>query len=304
MTSEEPVYRNEMVRRARSATAFAFSTSAVSRKNAMYLIHTIELFGDCSTSRSKSSAVSGTRFVSNSNRSLCGQTVVRFKSCSHRANSNTKSENYFHAENQLHTISMQNSFLLGLNRKWYDSYILWHRCLYRICWVWTHHHGFHFSGLTKFPDFSSLFKFHRFSLTGKCLPIFPDFLSFRVGTLIIKSKQMWVMSILGIHSRLSSANKKVNIYLQIRIVGFVNNFRVIHCFALALSVIKLYRFVSGFPLFGTDKIPWYFQVFLVNFQVFFSLFLKYDFQVVLNINMQNYWVSFEQKINHFNYTPN
>ena len=47
-----------------------------------------------------------------------------------------------------------------------------------------------------------------------------------------------------------------------------------------------------------------FPGFLVNFQVFFSLFLKYDFQVVLNINMQTDRVSFEQKINHFNYTPN
>ena len=28
-----------------------------------------------------------------------------------------------------------------------------------------------------------------------------------------------------------------------------------------------------------------FQFFLVNFQVFFSLFLKYDFQVFLNINI-------------------
>ena len=42
---------------------------------------------------------------------------------------------------------------------------------------------------------------------------------------------------------------------------------------------------SGFPLFWTDKIPWYFHV-------------------VLNINMQTDRVSFEQKINHFNYTPN
>ena len=38
--------------------------------------------------------------------------------------------------------------------------------------------------------------------------------------------------------------------------------------------------------------------------IFFSLFLKYDFQVVLSINMQTYSVSFEQKINHFNYSPN
>ena len=38
--------------------------------------------------------------------------------------------------------------------------------------------GSHFSGLTKFPDFS---------LTGKCLPIFPGFPGFpvRVGTLLL-----------------------------------------------------------------------------------------------------------------------
>ena len=64
---------------------------------------------------------------------------------------------------------------------------------------------------------------------------------------------------------------------------------------------------TGFPLFRTDKIPWYFHDFsrfLVNFQVFFSLFLRYDFQVVMNINMQTFWGSFEQKINYFNYNPN
>ena len=59
-----------------------------------------------------------------------------------------------------------------------------------------------------------------------------------------------------------------------------------------------------FRLTKFHDISMIFQGFLVNFQVFFSLFLKYDFQVVLNINMQTYWVSFEQKINHFNYTPN
>ena len=64
---------------------------------------------------------------------------------------------------------------------------------------------------------------------------------------------------------------------------------------------------SGFPLFWTDKIPWYFHDFSRFFSKFpgiFSLFLKYDFQVVLIINMQTYRVSLEQKINHFNYTPN
>ena len=64
---------------------------------------------------------------------------------------------------------------------------------------------------------------------------------------------------------------------------------------------------QGSHFFGLTKfhdISMIFPGFLVNFQVFFSLFLKYDFQVVLNINMQTYRVSFEQKINHFNYSPN
>ena len=65
--------------------------------------------------------------------------------------------------------------------------------------------------------------------------------------------------------------------------------------------------LQGSHFFGLTKfhdISMIFPGFLVNFQVFLSLFLKYDFQVVLNINMQTYRVSFEQKINHFNYTPN
>ena len=52
---------------------------------------------------------------------------------------------------------------------------------------------------------------------------------------------------------------------------------------------------QGSHFFGLTKfhdISMIFPVFLVNFQVFFSLFLKHDFQVVLNINMQTYWVSF------------
>ena len=63
--------------------------------------------------------------------------------------------------------------------------------------------------------------------------------------------------------------------------------------------------VQGSHFFRLTKfhdISMIFPGFLVNFQVFFSLFLKYDFQVVLNINIKT--VSFEQKINHFNYTPN
>ena len=59
-----------------------------------------------------------------------------------------------------------------------------------------------------------------------------------------------------------------------------------------------------FRLTKFHDISMIFPGFLVSFQVCFSLFLKYDFHVVLNINMQTYWVSFEQKIHHFNYTPN
>ena len=49
--------------------------------------------------------------------------------------------------------------------------------------------------------------------------------------------------------------------------------------------------VQGSHFFGLTKfhdISMIFPGFLLNFQVFFSLFLKYDFQVVLNINMQTY----------------
>ena len=42
-----------------------------------------------------------------------------------------------------------------------------------------------------------------------------------------------------------------------------------------------------------------FPGFLVNFQIFFKLFLKCDFQVVFNINQQTYQVSFEPKLTHF-----
>ena len=57
----------------------------------------------------------------------------------------------------------------------------------------------------------------------------------------------------------------------------------------------LEQLVQGSHFFGLKKfhdISMIFPGFLVNFQVFFSLFLKYDFQVVLNINMQTYQVSF------------
>ena len=49
--------------------------------------------------------------------------------------------------------------------------------------------------------------------------------------------------------------------------------------------------IQGSHFFGLTKfhdISMIFPGLLVNFQVFFSLFLKYDFQVVLNINMQTY----------------
>ena len=48
---------------------------------------------------------------------------------------------------------------------------------------------------------------------------------------------------------------------------------------------------QGSHFFGLTKfhdISMIFPGFLVNFQVFFKLFLKYDFQVVMNINMQTY----------------
>ena len=45
---------------------------------------------------------------------------------------------------------------------------------------------------------------------------------------------------------------------------------------------------QGSHFFGLTKFHDISRFFLVNFQVFFSLFLKYDFQVVLNINMQTY----------------
>ena len=47
-----------------------------------------------------------------------------------------------------------------------------------------------------------------------------------------------------------------------------------------------------------------FSRFFRKFPGIFSLFLKYNFQAVLNINMHTSWVSYEQKINPFNYTPN
>jgi len=53
------LYLNEIVLRALSATALAFSISAVSKWNAIYLSHTRELSGDCSVSLSKSSATPG-----------------------------------------------------------------------------------------------------------------------------------------------------------------------------------------------------------------------------------------------------
>lgn len=54
----------EMVLRARSATARAFSISVACRWKAMYCSHRMELFGELSTSLSKSSADSGCRLGS------------------------------------------------------------------------------------------------------------------------------------------------------------------------------------------------------------------------------------------------
>ena len=53
---------------------------------------------------------------------------------------------------------------------------------------------------------------------------------------------------------------------------------------------------TGFPLFRADKIPWYFH----DFSSFFSKFpgiifiiFKVWFLSGFDMNMQNYWVSFE-----------
>ena len=59
-----------------------------------------------------------------------------------------------------------------------------------------------------------------------------------------------------------------------------------------LLIVSVMRYIQqGSHFFGLTKfhdISMIFPGFLVNFQVLFSLFLKYDFQVVLNINMQTY----------------
>ena len=72
------------------------------------------------------------------------------------------------------------------------------------------------------------------------------------------------------------------------------------CCPCVTTIVTVHR--SGFPLFRTDKIPWYFhdfsRFFLVNFQVFFIIFIVW-FLVVSNINLQTYQVSFEPKIAHF-----
>ena len=66
--------------------------------------------------------------------------------------------------------------------------------------------------------------------------------------------------------------------------------------------------LTGFPLFRTDKIQWYFHDFSRFFSKFpgiFFIIFKVRFPSGFEyINMQTYWVTFEQKINHFNYTPN
>ena len=58
--------------------------------------------------------------------------------------------------------------------------------------------------------------------------------------------------------------------------------------SIQVKYIECYS-IRGSHFFGLTKfhdISMIFPGFLVNFQVFFSLFLKYDFQVVWNINMQ------------------
>ena len=56
---------------------------------------------------------------------------------------------------------------------------------------------------------------------------------------------------------------------------------------------------SHFFVLTKFHISMIFPGFFSKFPGIFSLFLKYDIQVVWNINMQTYWVSFEQKIKSF-----
>lgn len=67
-------YLKEIVLSALSATARALSMSVVWRWKAMYCNHTTELLGDDKTTRSKSSAVSGTRSWSKRDCSVCRNT--------------------------------------------------------------------------------------------------------------------------------------------------------------------------------------------------------------------------------------
>lgn len=71
-------YLNEMVLRALSATAWAFSISEDSRWWAMYLIQTRELSGDWSTIRSKSSVFSGRTDPSNCLFSNCNDWKIKW----------------------------------------------------------------------------------------------------------------------------------------------------------------------------------------------------------------------------------
>lgn len=68
-----PAYLKEMDCNALSPTALALSTSAVCSKKAMYWTHRAELFGQDTTSLSKSSTFSGAREVSERALSVCGQ---------------------------------------------------------------------------------------------------------------------------------------------------------------------------------------------------------------------------------------
>ena len=74
-----------------------------------------------------------------------------------------------------------------------------------------------------------------------------------------------------------------------------------------MLTILLGSHLSGFPLFQTDKIPWYFHdfsrffskfpgIFFIIFKVWFPSGFEYKYANLLSF----IWT----KINHFNYTPN
>ena len=66
---------------------------------------------------------------------------------------------------------------------------------------------------------------------------------------------------------------------------------ILHVKEVHLEDISVINNGQGSHFFGLTKfhdISMIFPGILVNFQVFSSLFLKYDFQVVLKINIQTY----------------